>query len=144
MKIVIGADHRGFAHKEVLKRQTHIAGHTLSWIDAGAFNEERSDYPEYAQIAAGMIIDHEADCGILLCATGVGMAVAANRFPHIYAAVVWNNEVARRCKEDDNTNILVIPSDFVSDDQIFEMVRVWLEASFKGGRYQQRLSMIDE
>ena len=85
----------------------------------------------------------ESDFAILLCSTGVGMSIAANRFPGIYAALVWNSKVARLSKEDDNSNILVFPSDFVSFGEIHEMIDEWLTANFKGDKYQDRLNMID-
>ena len=80
----------------------------------------------------------------MLCATGVGMAIAANRFPNIYAGLAWNEEIARLSKEDDNVNVLVLPSDFVSNEQMIAMTRAWLSAQFNEGRYAKRIAMIDE
>lgn len=143
MKIAIGADHRGFAHKEMIKQRAHLAGKTIEWVDVGAFDAARSDYPVFVQKVCDAIKNGVADVGILLCGSGIGMAIAANRISGIHAAVVWTAEVARVSKQDDNVNILVIPADFVSAQQSIEMIQAWLGAEFKGGRYADRLRMID-
>ena len=142
--IAIGADHRGYRYKASLMNRFAIAGHTINWIDVGTYNETRTDYPEYAKVVCEKIKEGEAQYGILFCGTGIGMAIVANRYKGIYAGVAWNEQVARLSKEDDNVNVLVIPADFVTEDEIHDMVRAWLTASFLEGRYQKRLSMIDE
>jgi ribose 5-phosphate isomerase B len=90
------------------------------------------------------MLNHEVSAGILLCASGSGMAIAANRYKHIYAAVAWNDEIARICKQDDNVNILVLPSDFVSYESAVNMIDLWLAQEFKGGRYAERIAMLDK
>jgi ribose 5-phosphate isomerase B len=142
--IVIGADHRGYRYKASLINRFVLEGHTIEWLDVGTYNETRSDYPEFAKTACEKIEAGDAQCGILICGTGIGMAIVANRFKGIYAGVVWNEEIARLSKEDDNVNVLVIPADFVIEEEVHEMVRAWLSASFLEGQYQKRLSMIDE
>ena len=84
-----------------------------------------------------------AECGVLLCGSGVGMAIAANRFMHIYAALVWNCETAARAKEEDNANILVLPADYITPVQACNMVEAWLNAQFLHDRYQKRIDQID-
>lgn len=143
INIVVGADHRGYAMKEYLKQTQLSTIYNLEWVDVGAYNDERSDYPFFAQEVAKLIVAGKASLGILLCGTGIGMAIAANRFKGIYAGLVWNEEVARLSKEDDNVNVLVLPSDFVSLNDAEKMVNVWLHASFKGEEYRERLCMID-
>ncbi len=140
MKIAIGADHRGFAHKESIKQ----AFADVEWIDVGAYNDERSDYPLFARKVVQAMQDKRAVCGILLCGTGVGMAVTANRYNQIYAALVWNEEIARQSKSHDNANILVLPSDYISPDQAVAMIRAWLATEFLVGRYAERINMIDK
>lgn len=141
MKIAIGADHRGAAQKTLIKEKIGI----VEWIDVGCFvDQPRCEYPIYARLVCQQIQHGSAEYGILLCGSGVGMAVAANRFEGIYAALVWNTEVARLSKEHDNSNVLVIPSDFVSDTQLLTIVSVWLKAKFLGGKYKQRIEMIDQ
>lgn len=143
MKIAIGADHRGFAYKKILKQHNNFADNHIKWTDVGTHSEQRTDYPTFVRKVCEAIQNNHADAGILLCGSGAGMAIAANRFPEIYACVVWNTEVARVCKEDDNVNVLVIPADFVSADDSIAMVQAWLRATFKGGRYAERLNMVD-
>lgn len=139
MKIAIGADHNGFQAKEYLKQ----ALADMEWLDMGTSNEERTDYPIFAKKVSEAILNGEAQQGILLCGTGVGMAIVANRFSGIYAGLVWNEEVARLAKEDDNVNVLVLPADFLSHEQMDAMVRAWLSAQFNEGRYAERIAMID-
>jgi ribose 5-phosphate isomerase B len=139
MKIVIGADHRGYGLKqEIQKIMTDI-----KWDDCGTVSSEVTDYPAYAHCAVRKVLTGVAPYGILLCGTGAGMAIAANRHPGIYAALVWNEEVAKRAKEEDYANILVIPSDYVSTQQAVAMITVWLEATSKEGRYKERIMQID-
>lgn len=144
MKIVIATDHRGFALKEWIKQQVAIANEPVSWIDVGCFTAERCDYPPFAVQACEYLIQKKASCAILLCGTGIGMAIAANRFAGIYAGLVWNEEVARKSKEDDNCNVLVLPADYITQEQMLSCIRAWLTATFKGGRYQERIDMIDK
>jgi ribose 5-phosphate isomerase B len=141
--IAIGADHRGYRYKASLINRFTIEGHTINWIDVGTYDETRTDYPEFAKSVCEKIEAGEAQCGILICGTGIGMAVVANRYKGIYAGVVWNDQIAKRAKEDDNVNVLVIPSDYVTEDDLHDMVHAWLNASFRGGRYEKRISMID-
>lgn len=143
MNVVIGADHRGFEHKEFIKKHTQIVGHVISWIDVGAYDAQMSDYPLFAQHVCRTIREGAADYGILLCGSGVGMAVAANRYRGIYAALAWNELVARFSREHDNANVLVLPSDFITPEQSLAMINAWLSASFLGGRHQRRIDEID-
>src|SRR5579872_7462981 len=110
MKIAIGTDHRGFLHKEFITQHMHH----IEWIDVGTYDQERTDYPLFADKVVHLMHTKVVDYGILLCASGGGMAIAANRHRNIYAVVAWNEEIARQCKQEDNANILVLPSDFVS------------------------------
>lgn len=143
MKIAIGADHRGFALKEALKKCTHVDNKQIEWIDFGAFNSERSDYPVFVEPVCRSLQQGRAERGILICSTGVGMSIAANRFKHIYAALVWNVAVATAARAEDHANVLVLPSDFVTQEQAIAIVHAWLKAECKQGRYQDRLNMVD-
>lgn len=143
MKLAIGTDHRGFEHKNFLKKNLVIANQSIEWVDVGANTAERSDYPVYAHELCRLVREGKADLGILLCGSGVGMAIAANRFRGIYAALAWNEAVAKQSREDDNANVLVLPADFISPEQAVSMTAVWLQATFHGGRYQKRIEMLD-
>lgn len=139
MKIAIGVDHRGFAHKEFIKKNMS----DIEWIDVGTFDEKRTDYPLYAHKVVEKMVTGDADCGILICGTGVGMAITANRYKNIFAALAWNEEIAQFSKSHDNANILVLPSDYISFEQSVSMIQSWLSVEFKKGRYEQRIKMID-
>lgn len=143
-KIGIGTDHRGFAYKEAVKLDVALGDFDIEWHDFGTYTADRTDYPVYAQKVVRALQQKEIQCAVLLCGSGVGMAIAANRFPHIYAAVAWNVDVARAAKADDNVNVLCIPADYVELSEVREIITAWLSASFKSGRYQQRLEMIDK
>jgi ribose 5-phosphate isomerase B len=144
MIIALGADHRGFALKEFLKKEYTCSDVKIMWNDVGAYDDARSDYPVFARAAIQELKGDKADCAILLCATGIGMAIVANRFAGIYAGVAWNPEIARAAKEDDNMNVLVLPCDMITHVQAAAIVDAWIQAKFKEGRYQKRISMIDQ
>lgn len=139
MKISIGADHRGFALKKAII--DHFSQYT--WNDVGAYSSERSDYPIYAKAVSLEILRGDVVCGILICGSGIGVSIAANKFKGIYAALCWSVEIAKRAKEHDGANILILPSDFITQEEAFAMIEVWLNATFKEGRYRERLKMID-
>lgn len=143
MNIAIGSDHRGFQCKEYLKKYGSDAAIPIKWIDVGTHNQERSDYPLYAHAVVKKMMNKQAERGILLCGSGIGMAIYANRFAGIFAGVAWNVQVAQVSREDDNTNILVIPTDFVTSEQAVSIVHRWLTAIFKKERYQERINMIN-
>lgn len=143
MRIAIGADHRGFALKQYIMTITRIAHREIVWIDCGTHTDERTDYPLYTQPVVDMVLAETAQVGILLCGTGIGMSIAANRHPGIYAALVWHELIAERAKQDDNANIIVLPADFIDSEQTLRILVAWLQATFKQGRYAQRLTMID-
>ena len=144
MRIAIGTDHRGFEHKDFIIKNFHVEGCDVQWIDVGAFNAERSDYPEFARLVVEKMLNGSADLGVLLCGSGIGMAIAANRFSGIYAGLVWNDNLARLAREDDNVNLLVLPADFISHQQAVTIIQCWLAAEFKGGRHAKRLEMVDQ
>lgn len=141
MKIAIGSDHRGFELKTFL--QKNFPDKSVSWIDVGCDSALRCDYPDFAKKVVEKIQAGDADLGILLCGTGVGMSVAANRFKGIYAGLAWNKTIAKLNKEHDKVNVLVLPADFISNDQAVDIISAWLNATFIGGQYQTRIEKID-
>lgn len=144
LRIAIGSDHRGYIHKAVIQQGVSIETKRIEWIDVGCFTAERTDYPPFAYDVVQAMKTKRADLGILLCGSGVGMAIAANRFDKIYAALVWDKLTAARSKEEDNANILSLPADYVTPEQSVEIVIEWLNAEFLGDRYKKRLEMIDK
>jgi sugar-phosphate isomerases, RpiB/LacA/LacB family len=143
MNIVIGADHHGFRAKAYIKQYVVGIADPIAWIDVGVDTDERADYPLFGHKACQMILQGHATHGILLCGTGIGMSIVANRYKGIYAGLAWNKYVAIASKQDDNTNVLVLPSDFISNEQAVQIINAWLAAHFKGGHYQTRIDMID-
>lgn len=142
--IALGTDHRGFAAKQSLMQYECLPdGRKIIWHDVGTYSEERTDYPLFAQRAVALLVEKKVQYAILLCGSGIGMAIAANRVPHIYAGVVGNEDMARCAREDDNVNVLVFPADFITVEVMKQCLAVWLTATFKGGRYQERLEQID-
>ncbi|MCF7900266.1 RpiB/LacA/LacB family sugar-phosphate isomerase [Candidatus Babeliales bacterium] len=139
MKIAIGSDHKGFIYKEQLIKLFP----RIEWINVGCESEVYSDFPLYVKKVVAQIYNEKVEKGILLCGSGIGMTIAANRFKGIYAALAWNPESAKLSKQHNNSNILVIPTDFVSCSMAQEMIKVWLEAEFLGARYQERITMLD-
>ncbi|HBR70343.1 TPA: ribose-5-phosphate isomerase [Candidatus Dependentiae bacterium] len=142
-KIAIGSDHRGYEIKRYLVSLDHIGDHKISWIDVGTSHNERTDYPQYAEKVVRFVQKHDVDCGILLCGTGIGMSIAANRFKGIFAALVWNEEVARRSKREDGSNVLVLPADYLDNEQALILVLAWLDSEFLGGHYAERLRQVE-
>lgn len=137
--LFLGADHRGFELKEKLKK--YFDENAYKYTDCGAFSEERSDYPIIAKDVCEKM-DKERDLAILICGSGIGMCMAANKIKGIRAGVCFNREVARDGKEHSNINCLVLPGDFINENEAIESVEVWLKAEFLGGRYLDRINMI--
>lgn len=143
LKIAIGADHRGVDHKQTIQKGVSDELQRIEWIDVGTHTKERVDYPIFAHDVALLIQSKKAHLGILLCGSGNGMVIAANRFKNIYAALAWNEITAARAREEDNANILSLPTDFVNPEEAVQLTIVWLNAQFLGDRYEKRIKMID-
>jgi ribose 5-phosphate isomerase B len=140
----IGVDHRGYKLKEYLKQYKNIDSFSILWLDLGTHNIERTDYPYFAKAVVKAIKNGDADYGILSCGSGIGMAITANRYPGIYAGLVWDEDIAKSAKEDDNVNTLVLPADYITFDQAYNILKSWFLAKFKSDRYAERLKMIDQ
>lgn len=141
--IAIGTDHRGYVLKEFIKTLSVLGNKNITWLDVGCFSSERCDYPPFAKAVVHKILNKEAQYGILLCGSGIGVAIVANRFKYIYAGLVWNETIARQAREDDNCNVIALPADYITPEQIHSLLEAWLTAEFKEGRYAHRLAMID-
>ncbi len=154
MKISIGSDHRGFALKKFIKEQflqhqKEFFGDnfSLEWVDVGVDNGDSTDYPVYAKKVCYSVLEKKADFGILICGSGIGMSIAANRYKKIYAALCWSPEIAKAARHDDGANVLVLSSNYTSKENSVEIVKTmineWKTAESLGARYQKRLDMID-
>ncbi len=139
MNIAIAADHGGYDLKEALKQ--HFAD--LDLLDLGTFNAESVDYPDIAQKMVNALKAKMVDLGILICGTGVGISIAANRIKGIRAALIYNNEVARLAKEHNNANILVFGGRTMAVDDVAKYIETFLHSSYEGGRHQRRLDKLD-
>src|SRR6185295_15240991 len=140
MKIAIGADHAGFAAKEEIKTVIKALGHTLT--DVGTTSETSVDYPDYAEKVARMVASGEADKGVLLCGTGIGMSIAANKVPGIRAAVVSDEKTAELSRKHNDANIFCAGARFNPVVKIAEALKVWLQTPFEGGRHVNRINKI--
>lgn len=140
MKVALGADHRGFALKEDLRRW--LGGRGEEVIDFGTSNAEPVDYPDYAFKVARAVARHEAERGILICSTGIGMSIAANKVRGVRAALVDSIRLARLSREHNDTNVLCLGADFVSAAEARRIVGVWFRTEFAGGRHSRRLAKI--
>ena len=140
--IAIGSDHGGYKLKEEIKRYFDEVG--IEYKDFGTNSEERTDYPIYAKKVAESIQNGECDNGILICRSGFGMTIVANKFKGIRAASLIDEESAKFAKTDDNINVITLGGDYLDTNKAICIIRNWLASEFKGGRYQERLKMIEE
>ena len=141
--ILIAADHAGFEEKEVLKNELTKLGFKPEDLGAPSCVAD-DDYPDYAHPLARKISRGEAQRGILLCGSGIGVDIVANRYPHVRAALSWMPEIAELSRRHNDSNVLVIPSRFVSMEQAVEMMKRWLDTPFEGGRHTRRVEKIDD
>jgi len=138
--IIIGSDHGGLALKTALN--SYLNSRDFEVIDAGTTGAESVDYPDFGQKVAETVIAGEAELGILICGTGIGMSIAANKIPGIRAALVTDAFMARMAKGHNNANVLVLGGRVLDEQKACELVGAWLDASFEGGRHQTRLDKI--
>lgn len=139
-KVAFGCDHVGFILKEEIL--AHLQARGVAVVDKGAWSGERTDYPRYASAVAQAVIDGEVDGGILICGTGVGISITANKFPGIRAVVCSEPYSARLSRQHNNTNILAFGSRVVGLELAKMIVDSWLDAEFEGGRHQTRVEAI--
>jgi ribose 5-phosphate isomerase B len=142
VKLFIGSDHAGYELKERIR--VALAGAGYEVLDYGTSTTESCDYPLIGVKVAESVAADPSTLGILICGTGVGMCIVANKVPGIRAALAYNNYVAQYSREHNNANILVLPGRVVGTDMALAMVRAWLGARFAGGRHQRRLGQIQE
>jgi ribose 5-phosphate isomerase B len=140
MKIALGNDHTAYGMKCEIRE--YLAGKGYQISDAGTHNEERTDYPHYGKVVAEMVVKQEADLGILICGTGVGISLAANKVRGIRAVVCSEPYTARLSRQHNNTNILAFGARVVGIELAKMIVDEWLNAVFEGGRHKTRLDMI--
>lgn len=138
--IIIGSDHGGLILKTALNSYLKRRGFEVA--DAGTNGDASVDYPDFGQKVAETVISGEAELGILICGTGIGMSIAANKIPGIRAALVTDVFMARMAREHNNANVLVLGGRVLDEQKACDLVGAWLDASFEGGRHQLRLDKI--
>jgi ribose 5-phosphate isomerase B len=138
--IIIGSDHGGLALKTALNSYLNRRGFQVT--DAGTNSDASVDYPDFGQKVAETVISGEAELGILICGTGIGMSITANKIPGIRAALVTDVFMARMAKEHNNANVLVLGGRVLDEQKACDLVGAWLDATFEGGRHQARLDKI--
>ena len=140
LKIAIGGDHAGFEYKKLLTSKLEAQGFEVK--DFGPFSDASVDYPDHVHPLAKAVAAKEYNFGILICGSGNGVAMTANKYPEVRAALCWLPELAKLSREHNDANILCIPARFVSEDIATEMVKLFLETPFEGGRHANRVGKI--
>jgi ribose 5-phosphate isomerase B len=141
MKIAIGSDHAGFRYKEKIKEFLQEQGHEVK--DFGTFSEEPVDYPLFIRPVAEAVARGEYERGIVLGGSGNGEAMMANRIKKVRCALCWNEELARLSRQHNDSNVLSLGQRVTPEDTVLEIVRVWLETPFEGGRHVRRIELLD-
>jgi ribose 5-phosphate isomerase B len=142
MKIALASDHAGYAQKEALKPLLEDLG--LDVQDLGTVSEASVDYPDYAARVAEAVANGTADQGVLVCGSGTGMAISANKVQGVRAAVAWSEEIARLARQHNDANVLALGARTTPQDEIPKILRAWFETPFEGGRHTQRVNKISE
>ena len=142
MKIIIGNDHAATAMKFEIMEYLKELGHEV--VNVGTDSNQSCNYPEYGEKVGRAVVAGEADCGVLICGTGVGISIAANKVPGVRAAVCSDVTTARLVKEHNNANIIAFGARIVGTETAKDIVKAYLGAEFLGGRHQPRIDMIHE
>jgi len=141
MKIAVGSDHAGFKYKEKIKQLLDDLGHEVT--DFGTHSEEPVDYPLFIRPVAEAVADGQAERGVVLGGSGNGEAMAANRVKGVRCAVCWNVASARLARQHNDANVVSLGQRMLSEEQALEIVCVWLETEFEGGRHLRRIQLLD-
>lgn len=140
MIIPIASDHAGFRAKEITKKILEEMGHMP--VDFGTHSDESVDYPDYAIQVASKVNDGEHASGILICGSGQGMCMTANKYPNVRASLSYNEKVASISRSHNNANILCLPGREIDESEIRKILKSWFETKFEGGRHERRVKKI--
>lgn len=140
MKIIIASDHAGFANKKVLIDTLTTLG--FSMIDGGTFNEGSCHYPEYALSAAERVVAKEADFGVLVCGSGIGVSIAANKVKGARCAVGYHDEAVKRARIDNDANLIAFGARYMTQEEMLKRIQMFVHTPYEGGRHQTRLDII--
>lgn len=140
IKLGIGADHAGYEYKEAVRNMLKNNGYDIK--DYGTYTPESVDYPDYVHPLCRDIENDDIDVGILICGSGQGVCMTANKYPTVKAALCWENDIAVMSRRHNNANVICLPSRFVSVELAKEMTQIFLNTEFEGGRHQRRVEKI--
>lgn len=142
MRVAVGSDHRGFSVRPKVVKLLQRLGHEVE--DVGTFCDTSVDYPDVAMVVAQAVSNGSFDRGILICGSGLGMCIAANKFPGVRATPCHDDVTAEASRRNNDTNILCLSADLVGERSLDRLVELWLSTPFEGGRHTQRLQKIEE
>jgi ribose 5-phosphate isomerase B len=142
MKLIIASDHAGFANKQTLIQQLKALG--FDPIDSGTFSEGSCHYPEYALAAAERVVAKEAPFGVLICGSGIGVSIAANKVKGARCAVGYHDEATKRARIDNDANIIAFGARYMTLEEILKRIQLFVNTLYEGGRHQTRLDIISE
>ena len=140
--IAIGSDHGGYKLKEEIKK--YLDEKEIKYKDFGTMSEESIDYPNIAKAVSKAVQSKECDKGILICRSGIGMSICANKFKGIRCTPCYTEETAKYSRLHNNTNILALGADYVTTSEAIRILRMWIATEFEGGRHEERLKLIEE
>ncbi len=141
-KIALAADHAGYEEKEKIKKTLDELG--VEYEDMGTASTDSVDYPDYAKKVGEAVSHGGYEQGLLVCGSGTGMAIAANKIKGVRAAVAWSPDIARLARQHNDANILALPARFMSDEEASNVLKAWFDADFEGGRHARRVEKIVE
>ena len=139
-KVAIGSDHAGFELKEAVKK--YLENNNITYKDFGPFSDERADYPDYAHPVAKAVTDKSVDLGILICGSGNGINMTANKHQEIRSALCWQEDIAEMARLHNNANIIALPARYMSEEAALKCVDIFLKTDFEGGRHADRVAKI--
>ena len=140
MKIVLASDHRGYKLKDVLKQ--FLNQRQIETIDVGAFSADSVDYPDFGRLAAEKVSQGECDRAIVMCGSGIGMSIVANKVPKVRAALCHDVQAAQMSRRHNDSNVLSLAADKIDETLAQDIVKTWIETEFEGGRHQRRIEKI--
>ena len=142
MRIAIASDHGGFELKEIVKK--HLEARGLEVADLGTNSDASVDYPVYGKACGEAVVNGEADCGIVVCGTGIGISIAANKVKGVRCGLCTSVEMAQLTKQHNNANVLALGGRTTAPELALQIVDAWLDTEFEGGRHERRTGMLDE
>ena len=140
LPVAIGCDHAGYDYKEAII--SFLDGKNVTWKDFGTHSADSVDYPDFAHPVANEVESKKAAFGILVCGSGNGVAITANKHQHIRAAICWGEELAELARKHNNANIICIPARFVREELVEKMLDIFIHTEFEGGRHENRVNKI--